>query len=145
MQNTVESFNALWQAKVWQRYRVADLRELAARSARYIAAHRARHQSRSDAAPARRRMPTSFVLDLQAPLRGILIYIRRTNENGFVHLLGHRWHISKQWLHRLVRCEVDFDDHVIRCFALRRADPTHQPLLANLPYRGPEKRFQGEP
>lgn len=145
MQNTIESFNALWQAKVWQRFRVADLRELQARSARYIAAHRARHQSRSDAAPTRRRMPQRFALDLQAPLCGTLIYIRRTDENGLVHLLGHRWSISDQWLHRLVRCEVDFNHHVIRCFALRRADPSQQPLLAKLSYRRPTKRFQGEP
>lgn len=145
MQNTIESFNALWQAKVWQRYRMADLRELEARSARYIAAHRARHRSQSDTGPARQRMPRSFVLDLQAPLRGTLIYIRRTDEDGFVHVLGHRWRISDQWLHRLVRCEVDFDHHVIRCFALRRADPHHQPLLAKLPYRRPEKSFQGAP
>lgn len=138
-------FNALWQAKVWQRYRMADLRELEARSARYIAAHRARHRSQSDAAPARRRMPRGFVLDLQAPLRGTLIYIRRTDEDGCVHVLGHRWRISDQWLHRLVRCEVDFDHDVIRCFALRRADPQRQPLLARLPYRQPKKSFQGAP
>lgn len=145
MQNTIESFNALWQAKVWQRYRVADLRELKARSARYITAHRARHQSQSDAAPLRRRMAPNFVLDLQAPVRGTLIYIRRTDENGFVRLLGNRWPISDQWLHRQVRCEVDFDHHVIRCFALRRADPQRQPLLAKLPYRRTEKPFKGEP
>jgi hypothetical protein len=143
MQNTIESFNALWQAKVWQRYRMADLRDLQARSARYIAAHRARHCSQSDTAPARQLMPRGFVLDLQAPLRGTLIYIRRTDEDGFVNVLGHRRHISGQWLHRLVRCEVDFDHHVIRCFALRRADPQRQPLLARLPYRRPTKRFQG--
>ena len=145
MQNTIESFNALWQAKVWQRYRMADLRELEARSARYIAAHRARHRSQSDTAPARQRMPRSFVLDLQAPLRGTLIYIRRTDEDGCVHVLGHRWRISEQWLHRLVRCEVDFDHHVIRSFALRRAEPHRQSLLVKLPYRRPERRFQGKP
>ncbi|MGH8241430.1 MAG: hypothetical protein ACREXP_31045, partial [Steroidobacteraceae bacterium] len=128
MQNTIESFNALWQAKVWQRYRVANVAELQARSARYIAAHRARHRSQAEAAPARRRMPARFALDLHAPLRGTMIYIRRTDDDGAVRLLGHRWQISDRWPHRLVRCEVDFDHHVIRCFGLRRADPLHQPL-----------------
>lgn len=90
-------------------------------------------------------MPRGFVLDLQAPLRGTLSYIRRTDEDGCVQVLGHRWRISDQWLQRLVRCEVDFDHHVIRCFALRRADPHHQSLLAKLPCRRPEKRFQGTP
>lgn len=145
MQNTIESFNALWQAKVWQRYRMADLRDLQSRSARYIAAHRARHRSQSDTGPARQRMPRGFLLDLQAPLRGTLIYIRRTDDDGFVNVLGHRWRISDQWLHRLVRCEVNFDHHVIRCFALRRADPQHQALLATLPYRRATKRFLGAP
>lgn len=145
MQNAIESFNALWQTKVWQRYHMADMGELKARSARYIAAHRARHQIQSDAAPKRQRMPRRFALDLQAPLRGTLIYIRRTDEDGGVHLLGHHWPVSDQWMHRLVRCEVDFDHQVIRCFALRRADPNDQPMLATFPYSRPKKRFQGTP
>ena len=41
MQNTIESFNALWQAKLWQRCRVGGVSELQMRSDRYIAAHRA--------------------------------------------------------------------------------------------------------
>ena len=145
MQNTIESFNALWQAKVWQRYRVTNVAELQARSARYIAAHRAHHRGQSDAAPARHRMPADFALDMHAPLRGTLIYVRRTDERGGVQLLGHRWHVSSRWPHRLVRCEVDFNHHVIRCFALRRADPLHQPLLAKLPYRRIHKPFTGKP
>jgi transposase len=145
MQNTIESFNALWLAKVWQRHRVANVAELQTRSARYIAAHRARHRSHADTAPARRRMPVHFVLDLHAPLHGTLIYVRRTDEGGAVQLLGHRWHISDGWPHRLVRCEVDFDHHLLRCFALRRADPLHQPLLTKLPYRRIDKPFTGEP
>lgn len=145
MQNTIESFNALWQTKVWQRYHMTDMRELKSRNARYIAAHRARHQSQSDAAPKRQCMPRRFVLDLQAPLRGTLIFIRRTNDDGVVRLLGHNRQVSGQWLHRLVRCEVDFDHQVIRCFALRRADPNEQPLLAKFLYSRPKKRFQGTP
>lgn len=145
MQNTIESFNALWQAKVWQRYHFADLAELSVRSARYIAAHRARHRGQADAAPARRRVPRNFALDLQAPLRGTLIFIRRGDEDGSVQLLGRRWLVSRQWPHRLVRCEVDFDHRLIRCFALRRADPRHQPLLATLPYRRIDKPFTGQP
>jgi hypothetical protein len=86
-----------------------------------------------------------FVLDLHAPLHGTLIYVRRTDEGGAVQLLGHRWHISDGWPHRLVRCEVDSDHHLIRCFALRRADPLHQPLLAKLPYRRIDRPFTGEP
>jgi hypothetical protein len=144
MQNTIEGFNGLWQAKVWQRHRVASIAELQACSDRYIAAHRARTQTAADAAPPRQPMPKHFELDLHAPLHGQMIFIRRTNETGQVHLLGQRFTVSPDWLHRLVRCEVDFDHHCIRCFALRRRAPTEQPLLATIEYHRPDKPFYGE-
>ena len=73
-----------------------------------------------------------------------MIFIRRTDDTGHVHLLGQRLAVSPNWLHRLVRCEVDFDHHCIRCFALRRAVPTEQPLLTTIPYQRPDKPFKGE-
>src|SRR6266581_3810947 len=54
MQNTIESFNGLWQAKVWQRHRMRSLRELQRRSDEYIAARRLRTQMLAEAAPRRR-------------------------------------------------------------------------------------------
>ena len=144
MQNTIEGFNALWQAKVWQRHRVGSVDELQMRSDQYIAAHRSRTQQAADAAPPRRVMPRDFTLDLRIPLTGQIIFIRRTDERGQVQLLGQRFSVSPDWLHRLVRCEVDFDHHCIRCFALRRRVPTEQPLLNTIPYQRPDKPFQGE-
>lgn len=144
MQNSIEGFNALWQAKVWQRHRVASVQELQACSDRYIAAHRARTQDAAEAAPPRRPMPQHFELNLHAPLTGQMIFIRRTSATGQVHLLGQRFAVSPDWLHRLVRCEVDFDHHCIRCFALRRRAPTEQPLLVTIEYHRPDKPFQGE-
>ena len=143
MQNLIEGFNALWQAKVWQRYRVGSAAELQQRSQAYIAAHRARTAD-APAAP-RRPMPKHFALDLHAPPRGQMIFIRRTDETGHAHLLGRRFAISPDWPHRLVRCEVDFDHHCIRCFALRRHAPAEQPLLATIHYERTNKPFQGEP
>ena len=144
MQNTIEGFNALWQAKVWRRHRVGSIDELQMRSDQYIAAHRARTRQAADAAPPRQPMPRDFELDLRIPLAGQIIFIRRTDERGQVHLLGQRFSVSPDWLHRLVRCEVDFDRHGIRCFALRRRAPTEQPLLTTIPYQRPDKPFQGE-
>lgn len=144
MQNTIESFNGLWQAKVWQRHRVASVRELQARSNAYIAAHRARNSALADAAPPRRPMSKHFKLNLNAPLRGMVMFIRRTDETGHVHMLGQRFAVSPNWPHRLVRCEVHFDHHCIRCFALRRRAPAEQPLLATIPYHRPDKPFKGE-
>ena len=144
MQNTIENFNGLWQAKVWRRYRMGSVRELQARSDQYIRARRARTSAAAEAAPPRRPMPQHFRLHLHAPLRGLMIFIRRTDETGHVHMLGQRFAVSPHWLHRLVRCEVDFDHDRIRCFALRRHTPTDQPLLTTIPYHRPHKRFQGE-
>ncbi len=144
MQNTIESFNGLWQAKVWQRHRVENVHELQACSDRYIAAHRARTRTATEAAPARRPMPENFNLNLHAPLRGQMIFIRRTDETGHVHLLGQRFAVSPDWLYRLARCEVDFDHHCIRCFALRRRAPAEQPLLTTIAYHRPDKPFYGE-
>lgn len=144
MQNLLESFNGLWQAKVWQRYRVGSVSELQARSDAYIAAHRARTAELAASAPPRRPMPGHFELDLNAPLRGQIIFIRRTDERGYAHLLGQRFAISPNWPHRLVRCEVDFDHHCIRCFALSRRAPSQQPLLNTIPYHRSHKPFQGE-
>lgn len=145
MQNTIEGFNALWQAKVWQRHRVRGIAELQACSDRYIAAHRARSTQAAETAPVRRPLPEGFKLDLRAPLRGQMIFIRRTTESGHAHFLGRRFAISPDWPHRLVRCEVDFDHQRIRCFALRRRAPKDQPLLATISYKRSDKPFQGEP
>jgi hypothetical protein len=144
MQNTIESFNGLWQAKVWRRHRMGSVHELQRRSDQYIAARRVRTQALGEAAPRRRPMPKRFKLNLHAPLRGLMIFIRRTDETGHVHLLGQRFAVSPNWPHRLVRCEVDFDHHCIRCFALRRRAPADQPLLVTIPYYRPDKPFQGE-
>jgi transposase len=144
MQNTIEGFNGLWQAKVWQRHHVGSANELQVRSDAYIAAHRARSRQAAEVAPPRQAMPEHFELNLHAPLRGQMIFIRRTDEHGRAHLLGQHFPISPEWPHRLVRCEVDFDHHCIRCFALRRRAPTEQPLLVTLEYHRPKKPFRGE-
>jgi hypothetical protein len=144
MQNTIESFNGLWQAKVWQRHRVVNIAELQVRSDAYIAAHRSRNGALAEAAPTRRPMPHGFKFNPHAPLAGTMVFIRRSDETGHVHMLGQRFPVSPHWLHRLVRCEVDFDHRCIRCFALRRRAPTEQPLLASLPYHRTDKPFEGD-
>jgi hypothetical protein len=144
MQNIIESFNALWQAKVWLRYRMATLAELKARSERYITAHRARTQVMAESAPPRRAMPSRFRFHPELPVRGRMIFIRRTDGGGRVDMLGQRFAVSRTWTHRLVRCEVDFDHHHIKCFGLRRRAPADQPLLATLPYHRVDKPFRGD-
>lgn len=144
LQNSIESFNGLWQAKVWQRHHVASIAELQRCSDEYIAAHRARTSALAEAAPQRRPMPEHFEFDPDVPLRGHITFIRRTDENGGAHLLGQRFAVSSDWPHRLVRCEVDFDDHCIRCYALRRRFPAEQPLLVTIPYQRLHKPFHNK-
>jgi hypothetical protein len=144
-QNAIEGFNGLWQSKVWQRHHVADVESLSAASAHYIAAYRGKTAARREAAPNRRRFPGGFKLNLKAPLKGTMIYLRRSDDNGNVHLLGKSFPVDQHWLHRLVRCDVDFTHQCIRFYALRRRDPDCQPLLCELPYPRPNKPFQGKP
>jgi len=40
---------------------------------------------------------------------GMVIYLRRTDEFGAIRVLGHRLEVDAQWVHRLVRAEVDLE------------------------------------
>jgi len=143
-QNAIEGFNGLWQSKVWQRHRCPDVAILAAVSARYVAAYRAKTAIRRETAPRRRSFPRGFKLNLAAPLKGTTIFVRRGDDNGSVHLLGRTFLVDQHWPHRLVRCEVDFTHQSIRFYALRRRDPAPQPLLRETAYPRPTKPFQGK-
>ena len=141
-QASIESYNGRWQAKVWQRFHHASLAPLRRRSDRYVAACHARSASRIESAPTRWEIPSDWTLDLSKPLSGTVIFLRRTNERGHVQLLGHDYHVSDSWCHRLVRCQVDLTAGRIRIYRLRRRDPTRQPLLKTIPYETPTKHFQ---
>jgi hypothetical protein len=137
LQNAVERFNELYQAKVWRRFHFSSLTALEAHTRRYLAARMQRLGARLGTAPARRPWPADWHwLPAQLPA-GCVIFIRRTNDRGDVALLGHRWHLDPAWCHRLVRAEVDLAAAEVRCFALRRSAPSEQPLLRVLPYRYP--------
>lgn len=141
-QASIEAFNGQWQRSVWARFHHASLNELQWRSANYIAAHRRRHAARADGAPARRPFPRNWNLDLQAHPTGCVIFLRRTNEHGALSLLGRSFPVASNWPHRLVRCEVHLTQGWIRFFALRRREPRYQPLVGEIPYALPRRRFQ---
>ena len=141
-QAAIENYNGRWQAKVWARFAHESLEGLEAQSGRYVAASRLRAAARIEAAPARRPFPEVWALDLQAAPRGRVIYLRRTGAAGGVELLGRHFEVDALWPHRLVRAEVDLDAGQIRFYALRRRDPAHQPLLREVAYKLPRRRFQ---
>ncbi len=141
-QAAIEGVNGLWQAKVWARFHHESLAALQAQSAKYVAAHRLRSVARRDTAPERRPFPEAWQLDLQAQPRGRIVFVRRTDEHGQVDLLGHSFTVDDTWLHRLVRCDVELNEGVIRFYALRRQAPIQQPLLKEAPYVLPHRHFR---
>lgn len=145
-QAAIEGYNGLWQAKVWARFKHASLQALQEQSACYERAHRHRTRQRRDAAPERRPFPASWELDWQhhpADYPGArLVFIRRTTQTGQATVLGHRFVVDDKWSGRLVRCEVMLNEGVLRFYRLRRRSPAEQPLLREVAYELPRRRFR---
>lgn len=141
-QAAIESFNGRWQSKGWARFRHASRQALAEQSARYITAYRRRGAARTAEAPVRLPIAESWRLNGQALLRGRVIFVRRTDATGSVSVLGHTFAVDDQWVHRLVRAEVNLDSDRIGFYALRRREPGVQPLLREVSHRVPRKRFR---
>lgn len=141
-QAAIEGFNAHWQAKVWERFHHPTLRAVQHRSAAYVRAHRERAAARIDAAPARRALSPQWEFDPQRHPHGTIVFLRRTTAAGTIALLGRTFPVDRHWPHRLVRAEVDLAADEIRVHALRRREPTDQPLLCRLSYVLPTRRFK---
>jgi hypothetical protein len=141
-QAMIESYNGWWQARVWARWQHPHLVALQERSQRYVVALRQHRAARIEAAPARRAFPADWRLDLRKRPSGRLVYLRRTNAQGEVNLLGRTWKVSDVWPNRLVRCEVDLESDKIRFHTLRRKEPTNQPQILEVDYRLPNRGFQ---
>lgn len=141
-QASIEGFNGLWQSKVWSRRKYRSLKQLQRCSQEYLDASLTRRAARIEAAPLRRRFPRRWQLDLQQVVPGLIIFLRRTNNSGHVQMLGRTFPVDSQWVHRLVRAEVDLAKHRIRFYALRRRQPDDQPLLNTVRYRLPRRPFK---
>jgi transposase len=140
-QAQIENFNGLWRRNVWQRFTHSSLPSLRLRARAFITGHRAEQSARGHRRAPRRAFPDRFNFQrtVLRPLRGCIVYIRRTDDLGRLHLLGHRFPIDTRWPNRLVRAEVDLDEHQLRVHALRRKNPAEQPLLKTIPYRLPAR------
>jgi len=141
-QAMIESYNGWWQTKVWSRFPHANLADLQGHSRRYVAALRKQRAARIEASPDRRAFPARWKLNLKKRPCGRLVYLRRSNGNSAVLLLGKTWPLGQVWPNRLVRCEVDLDKNKIRFFTLRRKEPTSQPQILEVDYRLPNRGFQ---
>jgi hypothetical protein len=141
-QAVIENYNGRWQAKVWLRFEYKNLADLSRQSDRFVTAARRRAAPRIEAAPARRSFPDNWKLDLRLPLTGTVVFLRRTDDHGAVEVLLHRYLVDPLWTHRLVRVEVDFSNHQIRFYRLRRRQPAQQPLVKTVLYHPPNKPFR---
>ena len=141
-QAAIESFNGLWQRKVWARLANPSLEQLQERSAQYIAASRARHAVRITEAPPRRPLTADRPIDPRRPASGRIVFLRRATDTGAVFLLNRRYVVDPAWAHRLVRAELDIDIGRIDVFGLRRSVPAFQPQLANFRYDPPARWFR---
>ena len=142
IQNAIEGYNALWDDKVFSRFRWRDTGHLASHSDRYTEALHEHRAARIAAAPRRRRFPDEWAFDPDNALRGTMIFIRRTNGEGQAKVLGHRFLVAEDWSDRLIRAEVDLDEDRIEFFGLHRKAPLEQPLLRTHAHRVPRRRFR---
>ena len=141
-QAMIENYNGQWQAKVWARFTFTTPEQVREQSARFVTAVRGRRSERIDAAPPRRAFPAGWTLDLQAHPRGRIIFLRRTDAAGAVRVLERTFAVDSRWANRLVRVELDLDAGKMRSYALRRKEPTVQPLLKEIDHRMPKRKFR---
>src|SRR5262249_22943726 len=134
-QAAIESYNGSWQVRVWSRFQHRDLAELCERSQRHVVAWGGHGAEGIAGAPPRRRSPRRWQLDLEQPLRGRLIYVRRTDGKGTAEVLGQSFAVDEHWPNRLVRAEVDLGKGTITFHRLRRREPADQPVLRVVSHR----------
>jgi len=139
-QAAIESYNGRWQSKVWNRFHFESRAHLQSQSDKYVRAVRRRSLIRIAGSPERRSISDDWQIDYQAP-QGVVIFIRRTTDVGKVSLLGRGFRVSRNWPHRLVRAEVNLSESRIDFYALRRRDPSYQPLLKSIDYQFPKRPF----
>jgi hypothetical protein len=146
-QASIENYNGRWQGKVWARFKHPSLAALVRQSDKFIAAARLRAAARIESAPPRRPFPADWSMPkaLQKPLAGRVVFLRRSNQEGNVVVLGRTCAVDATWPGRLVRVDVDLDAKEIRFHALRRRQPEMHRLLRTTPYTPPTKRFNEGP
>jgi hypothetical protein len=100
----------------------------------YVQEHQNKHWDKIETAPPRYEIPEQWSLKLNELLQGVIILIRRTNNNGYVNILGHDWMTDSFWTNRLVRAEIKLNKNIIVFYQIRRT-PNEQPLLNSVKYK----------
>jgi hypothetical protein len=100
-----------------------------------VETHRREHQATILNAPTRRAFPKRWKWNETKIKKGTIIYLRRTDGSGQVHFLENDFEVSKHWINRLVRVEVDLLKGNIRFFALQRAEWKKHKLLKKIKFK----------
>ena len=131
----VERYNGQWQKSVWERFHFKNYRTLLNQSSLYVNAHRNKHWATIETTNNRYDTSRQHVPLSNKPLKGTIIFIRRTDNNGNVNILGHQWNVEALWTNRLVRAEIKLNKNIIQFYQLRRREPNQQPLLNTVKYK----------
>jgi hypothetical protein len=107
---------------------------LVKQSGLYVDAHRDKHWTTIETTNNRYDISRQLATSLDKPLKGTIIFIRRTNNNGNVNILGHQWIVDESCPNRLVRAEVKINKNIIEFYKLQRREPYKQPLLNTVKY-----------
>lgn len=99
---------------------------------------------RRDTAPRRRPYPKGFKLNLDAKPARTASLFRRTDKSDHVWLRARSFEMPEYRKQQLTRCEVDWRADENRYFALRRKDPSSQPLLLTIPDHRKHQPLKGE-
>jgi hypothetical protein len=105
-----------------------------------VEAHRDKHWASIEAVNNRYDISEQNIIQHDKTLKGTIIFIRRTDNNGMASVLGHQWLVDSFWGNRLVRGEVKINKMItIKFYRLRRRTPYEQPLLNAIKYK-PNKK-----
>ncbi|MDR2115860.1 MAG: hypothetical protein LBP87_05710, partial [Planctomycetaceae bacterium] len=69
-----------------------------------------------------------------------IIFIKRTNDNGQVKMMGHLWQLDENWTLPLIRATVDLKNHVSHFHKLTRKEPHNHLYIASAEYHLPIRK-----
>jgi hypothetical protein len=75
-------------------------------SKKYVEAVRDKKYDSIRSAPERYIVPDDFIFRCDNSLKGTIIFIKRTDNNGYANVLGNIWKVDHLWTNRLVRAEI---------------------------------------
>lgn len=142
-QNAVEGMNSHWQKKVWERYEFTTVQEIQDRADEYSRAWNGKKRIRTAQAPPRREsvelLNPSWKPDLTSPLRGLVIYLRYSNDEAQVDL-GPIFTLPRSYSNQLIRCDVDLTNATV-CFYVLARDKHTVTFIESQAYKVPQGEF----